>query len=377
METKNSDKKILLEALKEIKIVIYIVLLILAYFLLRQDPVKILEKHLKKRNHKDFVIYYGGGRNDGRSSWFEAEIYPKELVGTLKEYDEYYWAKGFVENGKGGDTYGGVLLNESANEFYLPKLKELFGENVLPIFEVDGYYEKTDFQEEMARRREFYKEDPDGRFFKTNGRIYIFDRVENDKDREKYRNKIYEFINYMKETKTFEYVNLGIYIIDERILADGALEYIKSLKEIKDVNKDFKPLNEKFKNTSKESIQEKINSFPKKDIYKILNEYHGYLLSADIFTLKGMRATFNLSDKGDLEWICKYYGGIKEYEKLQDVEFEDEVAKKNIEVKKIFPGGYGIYINDKLVFKGIWDRHGKYRGELSRDENGILTYTCR
>ena len=29
------------------------------------------------------------------------------------------------------------MLNESANEFYLPKLKELFGENVLPIFNTD------------------------------------------------------------------------------------------------------------------------------------------------------------------------------------------------------------------------------------------------
>ena len=190
---------------------IFLVFLIIIKF--SEKPEDVLQKHLKNRYNKEFVIYYGGNRSDGRSKWFEAEIYPKELVGTSREYDTYYWAKGFVENGKGGDTYGGVLLNESANKFYLPKLKELFGENVLPILNVEGYYEKTDFQEEMARRREFYKEDPDGKFFPISGGIYIFGRVENDEDREKYREEIYKFLSFMKETGTFEYVRLSIYII--------------------------------------------------------------------------------------------------------------------------------------------------------------------
>ena len=153
---------------------IFLVFLIIIKF--SEKPEDVLQKHLKNRYNKEFVIYYGGNRSDGRSKWFEAEIYPKELVGTIREYDKYYWAKGFVENGKGGDTYGGVLLNESANEFYLPKLKELFGENVLPVLNIEGYYEKTDFQEEMARRREFYKEDPDGEFFPISGGIYIWTR---------------------------------------------------------------------------------------------------------------------------------------------------------------------------------------------------------
>lgn len=104
---------------------------------LSEKPEDILQKHLKNRYNKEFVIAYSGERSDGRSKWFEAEIYPKELVGTTREYDKYYWAKGFVEDGKGGDTYRIVLMNESANKFYLPKLKELFGENVLPILDIN------------------------------------------------------------------------------------------------------------------------------------------------------------------------------------------------------------------------------------------------
>ena len=59
---------------------------------------------------------------------------------------------------KGGDTYGKVLLNESANEFYGKKLKELFGENYLAVIDVEGAYSYTDFEEEMKKRKKSYEE---------------------------------------------------------------------------------------------------------------------------------------------------------------------------------------------------------------------------
>ena len=103
--------------------------------------------------------------------------------------------------------------------------------------------------------------------------------------------------------------------------------------EIKDINKDFKPLDEKFKNTSKETIQRKISNLPKNNIHKILNNYHGYLLSTNIFTIECMDIDFDFISVRDLEWLFKYYGGIKEYDKLQDIEFNDEIAKKEIVIK--------------------------------------------
>ena len=139
-----------------------------------------LSRYLEKTYGEEFYVSPITHRQ-GRFGWYyEAyKVYPKSYTGTSKEYDNYYHGKGFVyprENFRGGDTYGKVLLNESANEFYLPKLKELFGENVLPVLNIEGYYEKIDFQEEMARRREFYKEDPDGEFFPISGGIYIWTR---------------------------------------------------------------------------------------------------------------------------------------------------------------------------------------------------------
>ena len=211
---------------KNIAVILIISLLFLSGCVTSEEEKAYIElsRYLEKTYGEEFYVSPITHRQ-GRFGWYyEAyKVYPKSYTGTSKEYDNYYHGKGFVyprENFRGGDTYGKVLLNESANEFYLPKLKELFGENVLPVLNVEGYYEKTDFQEEMARRREFYKEDPDGEFFPISGGIYIFGRVENDEDREKYREEIYKFLSFMKETGTFEYVKLDFSIIDERIITD-------------------------------------------------------------------------------------------------------------------------------------------------------------
>ncbi|MGL6064725.1 MAG: hypothetical protein ACRC0S_06545, partial [Fusobacteriaceae bacterium] len=103
---------------------------------------KILEKHLEKRYNEEFKIWNLSGRlkstRAGEERWDEGWITPKRFVGTRKESDRYYDMVGFIKNGKVGDTYGNVLIREGANEYYGAKLKELFGENILPILEVKG-----------------------------------------------------------------------------------------------------------------------------------------------------------------------------------------------------------------------------------------------
>ena len=179
-----------------------------------------LSKHLKARYNEEFCIGLIGKRSDGSKTWYEAEIYPKKHRG-----DRYYYSSGNVNIKKSlfgesidyvGDIYSLVLLNESANEFYLPKLKELFGENVLPIFNTDvgRLAIKPDFYTTLKESKE------ENRILELKGGIYIFGRVENDEDREKYREEIYKFLSFMKETGTFEYVKLDFSIIDERIITD-------------------------------------------------------------------------------------------------------------------------------------------------------------
>ena len=271
--------------MKKYIVVFLIGIVAFGFFKLKFNPESILLRHLEKKYNKEFVIAYGGKRSIGISSWYEAEIYPKELVGTPKEKDKYYWAKGFVENGKGGDTYGKVLLNESANNFYLPKLKELFGENVLPVLDLKGGYIEEDYVKEMELRNKLYKERPDGNFNPLSGGIYIFGRVESDEDREWYRKQIYEFVQFMKETGTFEYVDLGIVIWDKRVLSEefrtneDLRKAILVARNIMDDDKEFikerkrlmKQTDESMKKLTKEEKDKILNSYIKSDIYGVGN----------------------------------------------------------------------------------------------------------
>ena len=200
---------------KYIVSIVTIIILVGLHFYMNPNPKKVIENHLKNKYNEEFVVELLGKRN----KTYEAIIYPQKYVGTPKENDTYYWGRGFAKGRNGGDTYGLVLLNESTNEFFLPKLKELFGENVLPVFNMGPGYNKNNFKEELETMKKAYKEYPTANFEPISGGIYIFGRVENDEDREWYRKQIYEFVQFMKQTGTFEYVALTFEIIDERILS--------------------------------------------------------------------------------------------------------------------------------------------------------------
>ena len=268
--------------MRKIKIIsiLGMLILILTGCLSESDRAeRVLQKHLKDRYGEEFVIFGMGKRAGNVRRWYEAAvIYPKSYIGTRKENDSYYWGKGFVDlnNGmKGGDTYGGVLLNESANKFYGKKLKELFGENYLAVLDVGGYYESIDFEEEMKKRKKSYDESPNGVFPPISGGIYIFGRVENDEDREWYRKQIYEFIQFMKKTETFEYVDLGIIVWDERTLSKEFRENKELRNEIITARNKYKDDKEFIKTRKKlmEQTNESIKELTNKEKKNILDNY--------------------------------------------------------------------------------------------------------
>lgn len=183
-----------------------------------KSPEKRILEYLKDKYKEEFVIELMGKRN----SEIRAEVLPKKYIGTIRQYDSYYSSTVFVPPyGEIGDNYGRMLLKESANEYFRPKLEELFGKNILPVFTLEGGYDFPDFKKEMEKRQIKFKERPDGVFSPLSGGIYIFGRVENEEDREHYRKQIYEFIQYLKQEGMFEYTLLKIRIIDERVLTKG------------------------------------------------------------------------------------------------------------------------------------------------------------
>lgn len=272
---------------------------------------KVLDRYLKEKYGEEFVISYMGLRSLNNQKWYEAGIvYPKSYIGTEKENDTYYWGRGFVEISGGtldpGDSYGGVLLNESANEFYLPKLKKLFGANVLPILNIKGGYDYTDFQKELKVREKV-----------ISGGIYIFGRVENDEDREWYRKQIYEFVQYMKQTGTFEYVDLDILVVDSRELTSNPRKLLENLPKnlfVEEWRKQRRVLmkagDEEFNNMTQEELSEKINSINKSEYLK---EFYGGLLGIKVYSPKYIKSQ-GLDNRE-----------VREYNSITDVKFDWEM----------------------------------------------------
>ncbi len=321
--------------LKSYKVLIIIIFVILGIFILfmtteKTRTLRALEKNLYKRYGEEFNISALYKRKSNSGIRYQAEyIYPKSYDGTLKEYDSYYWGKGFVrvENFGlkliAGDTYGGVLLNESANNFYLPKLKELFGENILPILNIKGAYEYTDFQKEYLRAKKT-----------ISGGIYIFGQVESDEDREWYRKQIYEFVQFMKQTGTFEYVELDIMIIDERVLTKEFRENIFQTQE--KLSSNPKTRADIGKRKERRSIMNELNEYFdfNKNYSEIINSYNkGSILengsseiakNASLLYLRVYSPKLIHSKGWNKSNDPELYEEIKEYNTIADVEFEWE-----------------------------------------------------
>ena len=237
-----------------------------------------LYKHLEVRYGEPFEIGYMGMRSTDKMMWYEAQILPSKYIGTEKANDKYYESTGTVRIVKKilgeeiagvGDVYMGVRLNEDANAYFLPKLQEIFGDQVLPVLDIDVHIVKGNgnFLETVENCRVMNEK------FYTKGGIYIWGRIDSLEDKERFREKIFKFIEYMKSNNLFEYTNLAFYILDERSLVPRfdaeigdklveAREELKTADEFIKYRKELlKELDEDFTKLDKEYILEKINGF--------------------------------------------------------------------------------------------------------------------
>ncbi|MCI6034186.1 MAG: hypothetical protein MRZ58_15285, partial [Fusobacterium varium] len=208
--------------------------------------------------------------------------------------------------------YSNVMLKESANEFYGKKLKELFGENYLSVLEVTGSY--SDKSKNFEGSVKLTKEKGDRLYI--SGGIYIFGRVENDEDREWYRKQIYEFIQFMKETGTFEYVDLDIIIVDERALISNPQKLLenfpKNLSESDQRKKKremIKAGDKEFASMTQKEILNKINSINKAE-YR--DRFFGGLLYVKAYSPKYIKAQ-KLDNREE-----------KEYDTINSIKFDWE-----------------------------------------------------
>ncbi|NME36479.1 MULTISPECIES: toxin-antitoxin system YwqK family antitoxin [Fusobacterium] len=332
-----------------------------------------LHKHFIERYKEPFVVEHVGRRSDGKEEWYEAQVFPAKYIGTPRQYDKYYYSKGNVDIKKGifgesidfvGDLYRLVILNESANEFYEKKLKELFGEYVLPIFYIDvGSADIFPKYEETLKEKLENDE-----YIDIKGNIIIFGRIKNKEDEQKYKEKIFQFVTFVKEQGIQEKVSINFEVVDERILAKDALSYINKLEKRENIDEDFKILDEAFENTPEENKKAKIDNFSKSEIYTQLNRYGAYLLSTRIVGKEYLKNNiFLLHQNADSLFlafgICsmpiEIFSNSKrcilpkeiEYNSVDDLKFNIKTEEKEIE--KDGKTYYKYYLNDELVWEKV------------------------
>src|SRR5690554_715686 len=187
-----------------------------------------MEEYLYDRYGEEFVVDRIGTRNRRNKELYQARIYPKSIVGTSKEGDDFYYASATLEKlnfgklGNPGDSYSYVMMNKTAEEYILPVAKKIFGNRVLMKVDseieiwgredvivkeyrkkdpnsdgVDAFigYKERDFKK--ARQRVI--DDPDKNKLILQLFIYIFDRIETEGEKEERRREIFEFVQYLKE----------------------------------------------------------------------------------------------------------------------------------------------------------------------------------
>ena len=197
----------------------------------------IMQEHLFKKYGEEFVVDRIGTRRFGDKEFYQARIYPKEIIGTPKEGDSYYYAKANIDIlplgrlREPGDTYAKVLVRKRAEEYLMPKVKKLFGGRVKLKPEI-SYYTRNKYEAMVGYITPDFKgalkkslNDPENNRLELELYIYIFDRIDDREEKEKRRKDIFEFVQYLKEEGLFKYLELGVIFIDERVLAPSYDKY--------------------------------------------------------------------------------------------------------------------------------------------------------
>ncbi|MEG9320982.1 hypothetical protein V6R56_15855, partial [Fusobacterium varium] len=153
----------------------------------------------------------------------------------------------------------------------------------------------------------------------------------NDEDREWYRKQIYEFIQFMKETGTFEYVDMGIIVLDKRILSKEFQENLKIKSRLVEKGEEYWRKDRKYfvyeirKNIMNELPPKftpyiKLEEINKQAIKNSLKwSYYNNLLTVSLYSSKYIESKgWNKSSDP------KLYEKLKTYDQVVEVEFLDE-----------------------------------------------------
>ena len=319
-----------------------------------QEMRKKIKKELYEEYGEEFVVDRIGTRSSRGEEFYQARIYPKSIIGTLKEGDEYYYGEATVEKkafelGNVGNNYGEIKRNIEIENDLLDKAKELYGKKVL--LKADQRYQKRNSNgyfvgyldpsyEEVMRR---INKEPSQHRLLLNLDIYIFDRIEDRKEKEQRRKDIFQFVQHLKEKGLFEYLEMRVVIMDERVLAPS---YDKFARKVYFADKIEKEIPEE--NTTVKLPPLKLRKKMSKELQKEVMEISEKELLSNMQKIRKDELTYDEIGR----WNCHYQSiiyseGILKEKYSTSLEKHPEVLRNYGELEdiKIGPNLEYIYIN--------------------------------
>lgn len=284
--------------LKQIFLLILFLLCLIsltACFKPSEEEVKAkMKKELYEEYGEEFEVENIGLREANGEKFYQAKIYPKSIIGTPKEDDDYYYSTASVDVARFdkpnsvGNSYGVIKMNDEAEEYLLPKAKELFGNKIRIKANVEYKIKDGDFFTQYLvsgfeeKRKEALKNPNTHRFILTLY-IYIFDKIDNEKEKEERRRQLFEFLQYLRAEKLDKYLEIDFNFIDDIILAPSFEEKRYDLENDLEKRKEHEvDLRNELENTRENQFLSNLERIKKIDIsvsssgnyYKYIKNYY-------------------------------------------------------------------------------------------------------
>ena len=278
-----------------------------------ENARKMLDDQLRKDYGEEFDIGGLYKRSAAGKSFYQAEVVPLSKVGTEEEKEHTVEAYVDIKRGRlvrSGDSYRLVGLTQDTERYFQKLLEEHFGKFVRAKTNVEYHLIDLDneprvyvtlgttFEESVESLR--LNKDP--KLMLTQF-IYIFTKKLSKREEDVYREKIWSYVEMLKEKGMYDYTMLEINFVDERILSNNFEELEKSM---------FSDLGERKKNYYRKMVEYPTEKSKNEFVSKITK---GYKLTKEENKLINVQK-FKMKERGDLYGkgnFRDYYSQMKTY----------------------------------------------------------------
>ena len=278
-----------------------------------ENARKMLDAQLRKDYGEEFKIGGLYKRSAAGESFYQTRIVPKSKIGTPEEKEHTVEAYVDIKRGRlvrSGDSYRLVGLTQDTERYFQKLLEEHFGKFVRAKTSVK--YHLTDLNNEpqvyvtlgttFEESVENLRLNKEPKLMLTQF-IYIFTKKLSKVEEARYREKIWSYVEMLKEKGMYDYTMLEINFVDERILSNNFEELEKSMfSDLGERKKGFFSLLVDY--PTDESKNKFIKELTKG--YKLTNE-EDKLLNLYKFKMKERQEVYKSGNFGD------YYAFIKTY----------------------------------------------------------------